>query len=197
MRLTGEKLSDLKAAAQEMASHLEGYAAVYNVMDDLRLGKPQRSLALAEGAHGLGLTAEEVASQLRAALLGEVVDTQRIGDHEVDILVRESTADRSSLDDLTDLTISLPDGSRVPLEVVVNITERRDWARVTRIDGQRTVTVEANVDARQTSGQAIVSSLRGGWLHGFLARHPDVNVSLPRLDGRGDPDNQAAWCSCS
>ncbi len=178
VRLAGEDLDELKAAAREVATCLESYAAVYNVIDDLRLGKPQRTFSLAEGAHGLGLTVEEVAAQLRAALLGEVADSQRIGDHEVEILVRQAEADRDSLDDLADQTILLPDGRRVPLEVVANVTEERDWASITRIDGRRTVTVEANVDARQSSGQAIVDSLRHSWLDDFQARHPGVRVTF-------------------
>ncbi|MGR2738794.1 efflux RND transporter permease subunit [Billgrantia sp. Q4P2] len=178
VRLAGEELEALKAAATELATHLEGYGAVYNVIDDLRLGKPQRAYTLAEGAHGLGLSAEEVAVQLRAALLGEVADTQRIGELEVEILVRQARADRDDLNDLADLTITLPDGRRVPLEVVANMHERRDWARITRIDGRRTVRVEANVDARRTSARAIVDDLRGGWLDDFEARHPGVTVAF-------------------
>ncbi|MCE8035022.1 efflux RND transporter permease subunit [Halomonas sp. MCCC 1A11057] len=179
VRLAGENLEAMKAAALELGGHLEGYAAVHNVMDDLRLGKTQLAFSMAEGAHGLGLSAEEVAGQLRAALLGEIADTQRIGDQEIEVLIRLAEGDRSSLDDLADLTIALPGGLRVPLEVVANAEERREWARITRIDGRRTVTVEANVDARQASGQAIVDDLTGsGWLEVFLTRHPNVAISF-------------------
>ncbi|SDN92846.1 Multidrug efflux pump subunit AcrB [Halomonas shengliensis] len=179
VRLAGEDLEAMKAAALELATRLEGYAAVYNVMDDQRLGKPQRAYSLAPGAHGLGLTAEEVASQLRAALLGEIADTQRIGEQEIEVLVRQTEGDRDGLDDLADQTLMRPDGSRVPLSVVTEVAERREWARITRIDGRRTVTVEANVDARQASGQAIVDDLvDSGWLAEFEARHPEVAVSF-------------------
>ncbi|WP_372614146.1 efflux RND transporter permease subunit [Halomonas sp.] len=179
VRLQGEDLDALKAAARETAETLAGYAAVYNVIDDLRPGKPQRAYRLAEGAHGLGLTAEEVGSQLRAALLGEIADTQRISDWDIEILVRQAEQDRDSLDDLADQTIALPDGSRVPLSVVTEVAERRDWGRITRIDGRRTVTVQANVDARQASGQAIVDDLvASGWLEAFQARHPEVDVTF-------------------
>lgn len=178
VRLTGEDLDMLKAAAREFSTYLEGYASVYNVMDDLRRGKPQRSFSLAEGVHGLGLTAEDVAAQLRASLLGEIADTQRIGDREVEILVRQPPADRNSLDALADQTLALPDGVRVPLEVVANVRETRDWARITHVDGRRTVTVEANVDARQASGQAIVDDLRRNWLDEFQARYPEISVSF-------------------
>ncbi|MGM0593348.1 MAG: efflux RND transporter permease subunit [Pseudomonadota bacterium] len=178
LRLQGEDLQALKAAARDAAAHLVGYSAAYNVIDDLRPGKPQRSLSLAPGAHGLGLSAEEVAGQLRATLLGEVADSQRIGDHDVEILIRQAGADRDSLDDLADQTLMLPSGGQVPLGEVVRISERRDWARITRIDGRRSVTVEANVDARLSSGQAIVDDLRTEWLASFKARHPGVDVGF-------------------
>ncbi|MGM0982000.1 MAG: efflux RND transporter permease subunit [Pseudomonadota bacterium] len=179
VRLTGEDLEAMKAAGLELATRLEGYSAVYNVMDDQRLGKPQRAYSLASGAHGLGLTAEEVATQLRAGLLGEIADTQRIGEQEIEVLVRQAEADRDGLGDLADQTLVLPDGSRVPLSVVTEVAERREWARITRIDGRRTVTVEANVDARQASGQAIVDDLVGsGWLADFEGRHPEVAVTF-------------------
>ena len=178
IRLHGDNLQKLHVAARELVSHLESYTAVYNVTDDLRLGKPQRTFSLAEGGHGLGLSAEDIASQLRAAFLGEVVDTQRVGDHDIEILVRQGQADRNSLDDLIDYTITLPDGNRIPLEVATTVQERRDWARIIRIDGRRTVTVEANVDTRLSSGQAIVNSLNNAWLESFKSRHPDVDVSF-------------------
>jgi multidrug efflux pump subunit AcrB len=178
VRLTGENLDALKAAAVDVAGHLAGYTAVYNVIDDLRPGKPQRTYSLAPGAHGLGLTSDEIAAQLRAALLGDIADTQRIGDWDIEILVRQPKADRDSIDDLADQTIALPNGSRVPLGEVATMTERREWSRITRIDGRRTVTVDANVDARSSSGQAIVADMRGAWLSGFLSRHPDVEVGF-------------------
>lgn len=176
MRLRGEDLDALKAAALDAAEHLAGYSATYNVMDDLRPGKPQRRLALAPGAHGLGLTAEEVGAQLRAAWLGEIADTQRIGERDVEVLVREPEGDRDSLGDLADQTITLPDGERVPLGEVAQIREHRDWAQINRIDGRRTVSVEANVDARKSSGQEVVADLRDGWLAEFEERHPAVDV---------------------
>lgn len=177
MRLQGRDLDALEAAARDAAEHLNGYAATYNVMGDLRPGKPQRSLSLAPGAHGLGLTAESVASQLRAAWLGQIAATQRIGQRDVEIVVSEPDSDRNSLDDLTDQTITLPGGEQVPLGEVAEIRGQRQWARITRIDGRRTVTVEANVDARQSSGPDVVADLRdSGWLDSFRKHHPEVDV---------------------
>src|SRR5690554_4224016 len=96
-----------------------------------------------------------------------------------EVLIRLAEGDRNSLDALADLTIALPDGRRVPLEVVANAEERRECTRITRIDGRRNVTVEANVDERRDSGQAddadVVSSR---WREDVGARHPEVAVSF-------------------
>lgn len=178
IRLQGEDLDALKTAALDASAQLAGYEAVFNVIDDLRPGKPQRRYRLAEGAHGLGLTAEEVAAQLRAAWLGEIADSQRIGAWDIEILVRQAKGDRDDLDDLADQTIQLADGQRVPLSAVATVSEQRAWARITRIDGRRTVTIAADVDARLASGQAIVSDLRARWLTDFQARHPTVEVQF-------------------
>ncbi|WP_328984992.1 hypothetical protein [Thiorhodovibrio winogradskyi] len=92
--------------------------------------------------------------------------------------MRQAAADRASLAYLAQQTIQLPTGERVPLDAVASVREQRDWARITRIDGQRRVTLQAEVDARQASGQAIVADLRARWLDDFQARHPEVRVSF-------------------
>jgi multidrug efflux pump subunit AcrB len=176
IRLQGDDLDALKQAAVDMAAHVAGYTGVYNVIDDLRPGKPQRRFSLAEGARGLGVSAEEVASQLRAAMLGQIAATQRIDEWDIEILVSQAEQDRQSLDDLADQIIQLPDGRQIPLEVLVRMEEDRDWARITRIDGRRTVVVSANVDARRTSAQAVVKDIKAAWLAQFSERHPGISV---------------------
>lgn len=178
VRLQGEALETLKQGALDLADHISGYRGVYDVIDDLRPGKPQRRLELAAGAHALGLTAEEVAAQLRAGMLGEIASTQRSGEWDIEIRVRNAEEDRDSLDDLADQTIRLPNGSRVPLSEVVHMKDARDWARVTRIDGRRTLTLEANVDTRQANAQSIVDDIRQHWLPDFSERYPDIEVTF-------------------
>ncbi len=176
IRLHGDDLEALKQAAVDMATYVAGYTGVYNVIDDLRPGKPQRRYSLAEGARGLGVSAEEVASQLRAAMLGQIAATQRIGEWDIEILVSQADQDRRSLDDLADQISQLPDGRQIPLDALVRVEEDRDWARITRINGRRTVVVSANVDARQTSAQAVVKDIKNSRLARFLEQHPGISV---------------------
>lgn len=178
VRLQGDDLDTLKVAALEFAEHLQSYTGVYNVIDNLRPGKLERRLSLAEGAHGLGLSAEDIAVQLRSAVLGEISDTLRIGEWDIDLVVRHALEDRQSLNNLQDLTIGLPDNRRVPLSVAVDIEQARDWAVITRIDGLRTVTVSADVDTQRANTDAIVTDIQHSWLADFEARHPQVAVTF-------------------
>ena len=178
VRLQAHDLAALKDASLELAEHLQGYRGVYNVIDNLRPGKPERRLSLAAGAHGLGLSAENVASQLRSAVVGEISDSLRIDDWDIELVVRHALQDRQSLDSLQDLTISLPNNTRVPLSVAVDIEQARDWAVITRIDDVRTVTVSANVDAKLANADAVVTDIQRNWLAEFQAKHPQVEVSF-------------------
>lgn len=178
IRLQGQDLEQLKLAALDVSKHLSGYEAAYNIIDDLRLGKPQRTFQLKEGALALGLTAEMLGSQLRAAFLGSIVDTQRIGLRDVEIRTRLAEHDRISLDDLEEHSIIMPDGRQVPLSTAATMEKQRDWAMITRINGQRTVTVEANIDARIASAQDIVSDMQEHWLAEFEQLHPEVSLSF-------------------
>src|SRR5699024_6537347 len=167
VRLQGDGLDTLKLPALEFAEHVQSYTGVYNVIDNLRPGKLERRLSLAEGAHGLGLSAEDIAVQLRSAVLGEISDTLRIGEWDIDLVVRHALEDRQSLNNLQDLTIGLPDNRRVPLSVAVDIGQARDRAVITRIDGLRTVTVSADVDTQRGNTDAIVTDIQHSWLADF------------------------------
>ncbi|BAZ95183.1 cation/multidrug efflux pump [Thiohalobacter thiocyanaticus] len=191
LRLYGEDLDRLKQAADALAVKLAGYRGVSNVLDDLRPGKPQRWLVLAEGALPLGLTAADVAGQLRTGILGEIVDTVQVGDQHIEILVRQSGAERATLDFLRDAVILDGQGNAVPLGEVVEIRAARDWAQITRIDGRRTVTVSADVDGRRANADAIVTDLSQSWLPELLARYPGVEVGIEGQAARSRETGQS------
>lgn len=176
IRLHGDDLERLKRAGSELVAELARYEGVYNVLDDLRPGKPQYRLALADGARALGFTADEVAGQLRAGVLGERIETLQIGDQPVDILVRQSAAERATLDLLDDAIVMSADRRAVPLSAVATIEPVRDWARIRHVDGRRTLTVTAEVDTRVGNAAAIVQDLQRQWLPALLARHGGLDV---------------------
>ncbi|HER25820.1 MAG TPA: efflux RND transporter permease subunit, partial [Rhodospirillales bacterium] len=74
IRLHGNDLDRLKSASLELQQWLGAYQGVRNLSDDLRPGKPEIRLRLSDGAMALGMTAAEIAGQLRAAFFGKTAD---------------------------------------------------------------------------------------------------------------------------
>jgi len=177
-RLQGGDLDRVKAASLELQTSLNAYRGPRYVMDDLRPGPPERRLRLAEGASSLGLDAAEVAGQLRAAFFGETAAEIQVGPESYEIDVRQTAADRDSLQDLDEFTITLPGGGQVPLGAVASIEDARGWARIHRIDGRRTVTVTGDIDTRQGNAMQIIERLQEEFLPGLRDRYPDVAIDL-------------------
>jgi multidrug efflux pump subunit AcrB len=177
-RLYGDDLERLKSASLELQDALRSFAGPRAVMDDLRPGKPERHLRLADGATALGLDAAEVAGQVRAAFLGEEASEVQVGPESYEIEVRQPAADRDSLQDLDDFTVTLPEGGQVPLSAVASIEPARGWARIHRIDGRRVVTVTGHLDARAGNAMRIIGRLQRETLPQLQARYPGLQVEL-------------------
>ena len=171
IRLSGAGLPALAEAADAVRAELETYVGVTGVLHDLRPGKPELRLRMADGAHQAGLTAADVAGQLRAAFLGTIVAAVHDGGRPYEIELRQGAADRA---DLADFTVTLPDGAHAPLAAVATIEEDRGWARITHVDGRRTATVRASIDGMLGNADAITRELAAGFL-------PDLSTHFPGL----------------
>ncbi len=179
IRLRGDDLDQLAAASYQLQHFLAGYPGVNNLMDDLRPGLPEFNLKLKEGAYSLGLNAQTIATQLRAAYQGAKATELNIGAENYEVIVELDTASRSDLLSFENFPIIHPQtGTAIPLNTVADIIPVRGFARIHRIDNQRTVTVLGDVDTRQNNVVAILSDLQNGWLIEFQQQYPAIEVSL-------------------
>ncbi|AZR81299.1 efflux RND transporter permease subunit [Thiomicrospira sp. S5] len=177
IRLAGSNLNQLKQASIETQNTLKKYVGVYNVIDDLRPGKPQQQLSLTSGTYAKGFTAEEIANQLRTGLLGERLTTLQIGDQPVDLVVRQIQSERSRPDFLEQSIIISPKGSPIPLIELVDIKSVRQWGQITRINGDRTVTISADVDVQRNNAEAIIKDFKNNHASNILNKYPDINIT--------------------
>lgn len=191
VRLKGQDLEQLKAASSFLSRELGRYVGTRNVLDDLRPGKPQRTLRLKEDALTLGLTTGEVAAQIRTGLLGDIVDTVQIGDQHIEVLLRQTRDERATAAFLQDSVILGPRGQSIPLGQVVDIFEERHWSQVTRIDGQRTLTVSADVDSRIANAGNIVADLQTQVFPELIRQWPDVQLQIEGQTARSRETGQS------
>jgi multidrug efflux pump subunit AcrB len=164
IRLTHPDTAVLAAQAARVLAEVQTYRGVRNALIDLRPGKPELHLTLTEGAPALGLTAAEVANQLRAAFLGAALEDVRTGTlaHEVELIL--SLDDRNALTDLQDFSFVLADGRAVPFDTVLRAQETRGWGTITSVNGRRGVTVQADVVPTLGNADAITAQMRAGLL---------------------------------
>ncbi|MGB1110674.1 MAG: efflux RND transporter permease subunit, partial [Gammaproteobacteria bacterium] len=81
IRLLGGKPEMLSAAAEELKGWLSRFDGVLEVSDDLRPGKPEFRVSLRESAGVLGVTAKNIADELRNAIHGATaLEIQRAGE---------------------------------------------------------------------------------------------------------------------
>ncbi len=178
IRLYGDELDELKAASIEMQNWLKLYEGVQDVSDDLRIGKPEVQVRLREGATGLGLTAEQLASQLRAAFFGSTAAELQVGDEAYEVDVRLAPTDQDSLGDLEAFRVTLPSGQQVPLGDVAHLEEGRGYARIVRVDGRRAVTVQGDVDTSALNTAELIAELRAELVPSLAERYPQIEVSV-------------------
>lgn len=178
IELSGQDLDALSRASRDLQSWLERYEGVVGLTDDLRPGKPEIRIRMKEEGVALGLRAEDVAEQLRSAYFGTTVDEIQTRDGAVEIDVRLAGADRSERGALSSFAVRTDNGSLVPLSAVATLEEARGYARINRIDGLRTVSVEGDVDTRIANAAEIVQDTAANFLPEFRERHPDVRATI-------------------
>ncbi|MGB0867423.1 MAG: efflux RND transporter permease subunit, partial [Granulosicoccaceae bacterium] len=176
IRLQGDDLSELKQVADALRLELSSFVGVRNISDDLRSGKPELRLKLKDGAFALGVSANTVAAELRAALSGTTVQEVQQGVETYEIDLRYAADGRDQLADLESFRVTLTDGSQVPLLELVDVEQGRGWARINRVDGVRTIAVKADVDTRIGNASQIVSTVQSQFLPSLLEQYPSVTV---------------------
>ena len=176
IRLTGGDLDQLSGAAAELSQWLSRYRGVYNVMTDLRPGKPELRVTLREGAAPLGISGRAIADQIRSAFYGYKVDEIQTRGEGYEINVVLDPASRDSLADIDQFTLTASDGSQIPLSAVARIDTARGYSRIRRVDGQRTVSVQGELDSRQGNSTEILAETRQLFLPELEKRYPGVAV---------------------
>ena len=181
VRVKGEDPAVLERIALQMQEALEQYPGLVEVDDDLTPGKSElRVEVLRDRASLYGLTVADIASAVRTGFEGtEATKYRGSGDDEIDVIVQFEEEDRADLDDLRHMMIVTPASGNVPLDNVATLSVAQAPAELNRRDGERIVTVTADVEEGTTSTE----------VNRFLmSEFADVSERFPgyRLDFGGE-----------
>lgn len=166
----------LETAAAELAAALAFYSTVSDIDDGYTPGKKQFDVTMQPEGELVGFTAQSIARKLRNAFYGAEALRQQRGRDEVKVMVKLPEDERASAFDLETLIITTPGGAEVPLRSMVNIQEGRSYTQLNRRNGQRVLTVTADVTPTHQAGK-IISDLEKETLPDLAHRYPGLHYS--------------------
>ena len=175
VRLQGENLTTLKQASIFLQNWLNKFDGVHDLTDDLRPGKPEIQIQLRPGATSLGIEGQNVAQQLRAAFQGSTVDEIFVGRNSFEIDVR--LAAQQSFDDIDNFYI-IHNNTRIPLQTVADVKYTRGFAKLSKIDGLLTVSVQGDLDTHIVTSGEITKKIRKDFVPQLRENFPDVALTF-------------------
>jgi multidrug efflux pump subunit AcrB len=178
LQLRGERVEDLRAAADRLKQALAEYPGVLDIGDSFRSGQQEVKLEIQPSAETLGITLADLGRQVRQAFYGEEAQRIQRGRDDVRVMVRYPADERRSLGDLENMRVRTPDGAEVPFWTVAQAELGRGYSTIRRTDRQRTVNVTADVDLTRANANEILADVRAGALPEILAAYPSVAYSL-------------------
>ena len=172
-----------------------------DVSDSFRAGKQEVQLTLLPEARNLGLTLNDLGQQIRQAFYGYEAQRIQRGKDDIRVMVRYPEDERRSLGDLEAMRIRTTDGTEVPFSSVARATLARGYTTIRRVDGQRVVSVTADVNRTIATPESVINIIRRNELPDILQRHPGVSFRLAgeaeeRSESMGSLVAPPCWPCC-
>jgi len=177
VELAHRNIDVLDRASENLAASLSRFASVTDINDGYTPGKQQLDFKMQPEGRSLGLTAAQVARQVRSAFYGAEALRQQRGRNEVKVMVRRPKPERISEYDVEELIIQTPTGLDVPLRHVATVERGRAYTSITRRDGRRTVSVTGDVDPPSETNQ-VLATLRETALPRLTREYPGLSYSF-------------------
>ena len=136
-----ENIEELKAATEAVKERLAQFVGVFDIADDNAPGKWEFQFAVKANAIATGLTETDLGETVRNAYFGaEVMRLQR-GRHEVKLMVRYPEQERRSLVNFREIRIRDLEGVERPIDEVAEVTLKRGFSEINRVNQQRSITI--------------------------------------------------------
>ena len=177
-RLNGNNMEMLEAASAELATELAKFEGVFDIVNSADQGAEEIKLKIKPEAEALGLTMSSLGRQVRQAFYGEEAQRIQRGKDELRVMVRYPIEERRSVADLENMRIRTPAGDEVPFAEVAEVSFGKGYSTISRIDRQRTISVEADIDPAVVEPTQIIRTMSTEFIPELLARYPGVQYGL-------------------
>ncbi|BDD11170.1 acriflavin resistance protein [Fulvitalea axinellae] len=184
LNISGYNLEELTEAKEYLKAELKQLSDLKNVEDDDVLGTREVEITLKPKAYLLGITLEEVISQVRQGYFGEEAQRLTRGEDEVKIYVRYKKEERATVGQLENIHIRLSDGREVPLSEVANMRFTRSLVSINHLNGKRNIAVMADLASKQANLNDIKSEIDNRIIPEVEAKYPGISIIKGGRDER-------------
>ncbi|MCY4058625.1 MAG: efflux RND transporter permease subunit, partial [Gammaproteobacteria bacterium] len=168
----------LSAIADTLMASLRTFAGVADVQVDQNRGLTEIQLDLLPEARTLGLTLDNLARQVRSAFFGDEALRVQRGREDMRVYVRLPEAERNAVADVEGYVVQTPAGGGVPLRRVASVRFGSSPTTIRRKDGQRILTVTADVSSGVVTGDEVTDLLERSVLPQLARGNPGLAYSF-------------------
>lgn len=185
IKVLGDEPQEIRAAADRILEILNGIDAVQEVIDDEDAGRMELSVRLNPDAiMRAQLDPANVIRDLRLLTDGEVVASMRDRGETLRVRVRTPPETVKDIDSFLNYSISLPDGSTIPLRQLLHHDVNRSEGAIRHYNLQRVVTIEGDLDTSVMDTLSLNRLVTLQWNEALSSEFPGVD-----LDFSGDFDD--------
>jgi len=188
--LTGQNLNELNSATKELKAKLNEYDGLVDISDSSTSGRQEIKLSVKPAAEALGVSLSDLAQQVRWSFYG--FEAQRIlrGKEEIKVMIRYPLEERRTIGQLEQMRIRTNTGQEVAFSSIADIDIGEGVASIIRVDGERSVTVSANVNKDEIEPGKITKDIQQNFIPELLNRYPSV---ISKVDGEAKEESEAKW----
>ncbi|WP_044202423.1 efflux RND transporter permease subunit [Flammeovirga sp. OC4] len=176
--LRGDDLEELAIVKKELKLRMEKMPELRNVKDNNPTGNREIHISLKDKAYQLGLTEQQVISQIRQGFFGYEIQRIQRGQDEVKVWVRYDTDNRSSFGDLEKMKIRMGNGVAYPFSEVANFSIEDGYSSINHIDFNREMKLTAQLKNPDDALPDILNKIKTELLPDLLKEHQTVEADF-------------------
>ncbi|SDR78045.1 cobalt-zinc-cadmium resistance protein CzcA [Formosa sp. Hel1_31_208] len=169
IKIFGENLDILSKKGSEIKALIQNVEGAADISVEKIDGLPQMSVKYNRAKVArYGLNIEDLNNMLSMGFAGRTVGSVFEGEKRFDLVVRLDASKRRDINNIKNLYVDLPNGGKVPLSELAEITYQKGAAKISRDDTRRRIVVGINVRNRDL--ESVVADVQN---------LIDTNVKLP------------------
>lgn len=176
--LFGSDIDTLNEAGRELIVTLKQQEGLFDISSSIDAGSQEVLLSLAPVAYDLGLDLYDIASQVGGSFYGGEAQRVLRDGEEIKVMVRYPKLTREAFSSLRYAIITTPEGKKVMLGDVVEITQKPGVSTIRREGGFRSVYVYGSIDEELVEPGAVMEQVNGEIIPQILAKYPGVKSEL-------------------